>query len=117
MKKLSDYKAKYDKLTKKRNLKGKEALEAVRQDGYDLAFVNEQTEEICLEAVKKNGYALRFVKEQTEEICLEAVKQNGYALRYVNEPMFGNVKERTLADVLAGLDAEDKAIVRAAVKE
>jgi len=73
MKTLSDYKAEYDKLTEKKNLKGKEAL--------------------------------------------EAVKQNGYALRYVNEPMFGNVKERTLADVLAGLDAEDKAIVRAAVKE
>ena len=95
MKTLSDYKAEYDKLTKKRNLKGKEALEAVRQDGY----------------------ALRYVNEQTEEICLEAVKQNGDALRYVNESMFGKAKERTLTDVLAGLDAEDKAIVRAAVKE
>jgi hypothetical protein len=37
----------------------------------------------CLEAVKQNGYALRYVNEQTDKICLEAVKQNGYALRYV----------------------------------
>ena len=26
--------------------------------------------------VKQNGYALKFVKDQTEEICLAAVKQN-----------------------------------------
>ena len=41
-------------------------------------MLNEQTE-ICLEAVKQSGYALEYVKEQTPEICLEAVKQNGYA--------------------------------------
>ena len=41
-------------------------------------------EKEALEAVKENGYALRFVKNQTLEICLEAVKQDGDALRYVN---------------------------------
>ena len=41
--------------------------------------------EDCLEVVKQDGYALAFVKEQTEEICLEAVRQNGYALRYVKD--------------------------------
>jgi len=30
-----------------------------------------------LEAVKQNGYALKYVENQTEEICLEAVKQKG----------------------------------------
>ena len=29
---------------------------------------------ICLEAVKQNGYVLPYVKNQTEEICLESVK-------------------------------------------
>ena len=33
------------------------------------------TEEESLAAVKEDGYALRYVKEQTEEICLAAVKQ------------------------------------------
>ena len=41
--------------------------------------------EECLAAVRQDGYALAFVKEQTKEICLEAVKQNGYALRYVKD--------------------------------
>ena len=36
-----------------------------------------------LAAVKQGGYALQYVKEQTEKICLSAVEQNGDALRYV----------------------------------
>jgi len=83
--KLIDLKDKYLKLTIKKNLKGNEALEAVKQNGNALRYVKEQTEQICLEAVKQNGDSLQFVKEQTEQICLEAVKQNGNALRYVKE--------------------------------
>ena len=60
-------------------------LEVVKQNGYALEYVKEQTEEICLEAVKQNGLTLCNVKEQTEEICLEAVKQYGRALKYVKE--------------------------------
>ena len=63
----------------------KECLEAVKEDGYALRYVKEQTLEICLEAVKENGYALRYVKEQTPEICLEAVKEYGKALRHVKK--------------------------------
>ena len=46
----------------------------------------------AIEAVKQNGYALRYVKEQTEAICTEAVKQNGYALRYVEWTFISNGK-------------------------
>jgi hypothetical protein len=63
----------------------KYCLEAVKQDGYALRYVKDQTKEICLEAVKQDGDALRYVKDQTKEICLEAVKQDGYALRYVKD--------------------------------
>jgi hypothetical protein len=41
MKTLNDYKEKYNKLPRKKNLKGKEALEAVKEDGYDLQYVKE----------------------------------------------------------------------------
>ncbi len=93
MKTLNDYKEEYDKLEVKKNLKGEEALEAVKQDGYNLKYVIEQTPEICMEAVKQYGTALQFVKEQTEEICLGAVKQNDYALQYVDEDMFSEDTE------------------------
>ena len=36
-----------------------------------------------MEAVKQNGYRIEYVKDQTLEICMEAVKQNGKALEYV----------------------------------
>ena len=42
----------------------------------------------ALEAVKQNGYSLQYVKDQTETICLEAVKQDGYSLRYVKKSVF-----------------------------
>ena len=84
MENLQNYKKKWDDLTQKKNLKGKEALETVKQDGDALQFVSIQTPELCLEAVKQDGYALRFVSIQTPELCLETVKQNGYALQFVS---------------------------------
>lgn len=44
----------------------------------------------ALEAVKQDGYALQYVKDQTQDICIEAVKQDGYALRYVDKSIFDN---------------------------
>ena len=58
-------------------------LQAVKQNGWTLQYVENQTEEICLEAVKENGYALKFVKNQTGEICLQAVKECSSALEFV----------------------------------
>ncbi len=60
-------------------------LNAVKQNGYLLKYVKNQTPELCLDALKQNGYALRYVKEQTPEICLTAVKRYGHALQYVKE--------------------------------
>ena len=39
--------------------------------------------EELLKMVKENGYALKHIEEQTEEICLEAIKQNIDAIRYL----------------------------------
>ena len=108
MNELLKYKNKYDKLSCKKNLSGKEdglalqfvkeqtpelCLAAVKQNGYALRIVREQTPEICLAAVKQNGYALRIVREQTPEICLAAVKQNGDALQYVNSKIFEELEK------------------------
>jgi ABC-type Fe3+ transport system substrate-binding protein len=69
--KLQDYKKRWEDLTTKKNLKGKEALAAVKQNGYALRYVSEQTEEICLAAVQQNGYALQFVSETIMQSLLE----------------------------------------------
>jgi len=86
-------------------------LEAVKENGDALKYVKNQTENICLEAVKQDGYALRYVKNQTENICLEAVKQDGYALRYVNENIFKNMTEElTLEQICKELGRNVKII-------
>ena len=54
------------------NYEGEGALEAVKQNGYTLQYVNNQTEEICLEAVKQTGTTLQYVNNQTKEICIIA---------------------------------------------
>ena len=41
------------------------------------------TIEAAMEEVKQDGYALQYVKDQTDAICIEAVKKNGEALKYV----------------------------------
>ena len=80
MQTIQDYKKEYDQLRTKKNLLGKEALEAVKQ----------------------NGYALKYVKDQTEEICMEAVKQDGYALRYVESNIFKYNED----DIIIGLNGK-----------
>ena len=76
---------KWEKLTRKKNLSGAKALEAVNKNGYAIKYVEDQTPEICLAAVKQNWDTLKYVKDQTKEICLAAVRQDGDALKYVEE--------------------------------
>jgi hypothetical protein len=60
------------------------SLNAVRQNGMVLQFIEVQSPEICLAAVTEHGYALQFVKEQTEEIVLAAIKSNAFAVKFMN---------------------------------
>lgn len=59
-------------------------LDAVKHNGWNLRWVNEQTDELCTAAIKQNGNVLMLVQNQTEEICLESVRQNGLNLFNVN---------------------------------
>ena len=76
-----------------KTIKDCDALAAVKQDGFALRLVQNQTDEICLAAVNEDGYSLRFVQNQTEEIFLAAVKRDGDALRYVNPAIFKNMTQ------------------------
>ena len=55
------------------------------EQSYIYSIVQKYEED--LQKVKQNGYALAFVKEQTPEICWAAVKQNGGALYFVKDPI------------------------------
>lgn len=107
---LNDYKKEYDALPDKKNLTKKEAMKAVKEDNLALAYIHEQTPEICLAAVREDGFALRYVHKQTPEICLAAVKQDSFALRYVHENMFTPPEEMTLEQVCKELGRDVKII-------
>ena len=63
MNKLEELYDKYCALEDKKNVDGnsKEALEAVKQNGYALAYISNPSEQVCLEAVRQNGLALKYV--------------------------------------------------------
>ena len=83
-------------------------MEAVKQDGYSLQYVKNQTDKICLEAVKQNGDALKYVKNQTYFVCLEAAK-NGCDLDYIDIPLFKSNKEQWIIkrNLIAGFRKPD----------
>jgi len=60
-------------------------LESVKENGFELRFIDNQTAKICLEAVKTDPLALQFVKEQTPKLCLAAVQRDCRALEFVKD--------------------------------
>ena len=58
-------------------------LEAVKQNGFAIKYIDKPTEEICLEAVKKNGFAIKYIDKLTEEMCMQSIKQNGTSIKYI----------------------------------
>ncbi len=61
-------------------------LEAVKQNGHDIQYIENPSEELKLEAIKQTGHAIQYIQNPSEELKLEAVKKNGHALKWVNNP-------------------------------
>jgi len=47
-----------------------EQLEAVKQDGYSIYYINNPAKEIQLAAVKENGWAIQYIKNPDKEVQL-----------------------------------------------
>lgn len=58
-------------------------LLAVMHDPHAIEFIKNQTRELCLLAVRKDGLSIDRIRNQTEELCIEAVKEFGKALEYI----------------------------------
>lgn len=61
-------------------------LEAVRQNGLALGYIEDQTPELCMEAVRQNPLAFFWVKDKTEELCREAVGRLGWLICFIPDP-------------------------------
>jgi len=47
---------------------------------------NDTTTKTQLEIVKQNGYNIQYIDKPSKEVQLAAVKQNGYAIKYIKNP-------------------------------
>jgi pyruvate/2-oxoglutarate/acetoin dehydrogenase E1 component len=57
----------------------------------------------CLEAVKQDGYSIAYIKNPSEEIQLEAVKQYAYSIQNINNP---SIEIQKAAIYYSGYDIE-----------
>ena len=60
-------------------------LEKVRKKPGHLAYIEDQSEEMCLEAVKINGLSLYYAKVKTPAIYAAAIKENPHALNFIED--------------------------------
>ena len=61
-------------------------LEAIKQNGYAIKYIKNPSEKVQLSAVKQYGSAIRFIKNPSEKVQLEAVKRNGWAIQFIKNP-------------------------------
>ena len=61
-------------------------LEAVRQNGRCIRYIDNPSEQLQIEAVKENGCSIEFIKNPSEELQLEAVREDGRAIQYIKNP-------------------------------
>ena len=64
-------------------------LEAVRQDGTAVEFVENQTDEICIAAINNNIYAIEFVENLTPVVCKEYVRLGGVFPDFIIDELGG----------------------------
>ena len=61
-------------------------MAAVRQNGFALKYIREQTAEICHTALQNNPHALKYVLHKTDDLCLQALCLDGTTLQYIYKP-------------------------------
>ena len=61
-------------------------LEAIKQNGYAIRYIENPSEKVQLAAVKQDGYSIEFIKNPSEKVQLAAVKQDGWAIQYIKNP-------------------------------
>lgn len=73
-------------------------LEAVKEDGLLLPYVENKTPEIMMEAVKQNGLAIAFIYNlippNRSELVKEALRSNPYSINYI-DPSITTLQEAT----------------------
>ena len=68
------------------NLSIEEQIKLVKEDGWNIKYINNPCLEVQLEAVKKDGYSIKYINIPCLEVQLEAIKEIEYSIQYINNP-------------------------------
>jgi hypothetical protein len=60
-------------------------LQMIKQDGWAVQYVKEQTNEICVKAIEECPYSYQFINNMTEEMWRLAVKKDGRILYQIKD--------------------------------
>ena len=63
-----------------------EQLEAVKEDGDNIRYIQNPSEDVCLEAVREDGYSIQYIQNPSEKVKLEAVRKYGCSIRCIHNP-------------------------------
>ena len=61
-------------------------LEAVRENGHSIKYIDNPSEEVQLGAVSRDGHSIKYIKNPSERVQIEAVRDNGYSIKYIDNP-------------------------------
>lgn len=49
-------------------------MEAIKENNYNIYYIENPSEEVQLESVRRDAYSLRLIKNPTDKVRIEAVK-------------------------------------------
>jgi hypothetical protein len=61
-------------------------LEAVKQNGSAIHYIENPSEKLQLAAVKRDGSAIYYIENPSEKVQIAAVNQNGWAIYHIKNP-------------------------------
>lgn len=61
-------------------------INILKNDGYDIKYIKNPTEEMKLTAVKEDPYAIKYIDNPSEEVQILAVMEEESVIRYIKKP-------------------------------
>ena len=61
-------------------------LQQVKQNGYQIEYIDNPSEQIQLQQVEQDGKQLKYIDNPSEQVQLQQVNQDGYQLKYIDNP-------------------------------
>ena len=63
-----------------------EAIEAIKENGFEIQYVKNPDEELQLMAIEENYFSIRCIPNPTEKVQLKAIENGYWVVKYIAKP-------------------------------